>query len=472
MQPILEIRELELVHSKRILFSEFSAKVYAGDRIAIIGDNGCGKSSLLKLIYNNSSINKLEIIIADGIKIAHVPQLINNYDRLSGGQRFNQALSVALASYPDILFLDEPTNHLDTQNRKSLFSLYKHSPYTIITATHDIELLKNHVNIIWHIVNGRIVVFRGNYCDYLAETQIKRLQLEEKAAMLEKAQKDQHERLMQEQRRAKASRKQGEKSIVNRKWPTITSGAKARRAETTTGRNTAILRKEKEAINHELNELWLPEKLSYKFAINTVHSTKTVLSILNGHCRYRQEYGFELNNINLSLSGGDRLALSGANGSGKSTLVKAILNDVMVERVVGEWLIPPVDQIAYFDQYYANLPANKKLIEIISEKVPHFAYSELRNFLNQFLFRKNEEVEKLVCHLSGGELVRLSLALIALQNPRLLILDEVSNNIDLHIREYIVDVINGYSGALLVISHDPYFLSQIGVKEIFNLDNL
>lgn len=111
MQPILEIRELELVHSKRILFSEFSAKVYAGDRIAILGDNGCGKSSLLKLIYNNSSINKLEIIIADGIKIAHVPQLITNYDRLSGGQRFNQALSVALASYPDILFLDEPTNH-------------------------------------------------------------------------------------------------------------------------------------------------------------------------------------------------------------------------------------------------------------------------------------------------------------------------------------------------------------------------
>ncbi len=469
MQPILEICELEFSYPKRILFSDFSTKVYLGDKIAIIGDNGSGKSSLLKLIFANSSMRLPEIILADGIKITYVPQLITDYASLSGGQRFNQALSIGLASYPDILLLDEPTNHLDNHNRKSLLALYKHSSYTIITATHDIELLENYIDVIWHIIDGKIIIFRGNYQDYLREIRQRKTLLEEKIATLSKAKKEQHERLMQEQNRAKTSRRQGEKSISNRKWPTITSGSKARRAETTAGKNSAILRKEKDEISRELGELYLPEEVNYKFAINTKNSGKIVLSILNGSCRYKELHGFQLDNIHLSLSGSDRLALSGANGSGKSTLLKAILGDPTVERVSGEWLVPSLTNIAYLDQHYANIPTNKTILEVISENAPDFDYSAIRDFLNQFLFRKNEEVEKLGSQLSGGERVRLSLALIALQNPRLLILDEVTNNVDLRTREHIVSVLNNYSGALLVISHDSYFLSAIGINQSIKL---
>lgn len=472
MQPILEICELEFSYPKRILFSDFTTKVYAGDKIAIIGDNGCGKSSLLKLIFANSGMRLAEIFSADGIKIAYVPQLITDHDTFSGGERFNQALSTALASYPDILLLDEPTNHLDSHNRKSLLSLYKHSPCTIITATHDIELLENHISIIWHIIDGKIVIFHGNYQDYLQEIHLKRTKFEEKIATLSKAKKEQHERLMQEQNRAKTSRRQGEKSITNRKWPTITSGTKARRAETTAGKNNAILRKEKDVISRELGELYLPEELNYKFAINSNNSGKVALSILNGSCRYKEKHGFQLDNINLSLSGSDRLVITGANGSGKSTLIKAILADPLVERVSGEWLVPSLTNIAYLDQHYTNIPADRTILEVISENAPALNYSEIRDFLNQFLFRKNEEVEKLGNQLSGGERVRLSLALVALQNPRLLILDEITNNIDLRTREHIINVLNSYSGALLVVSHDSYFLSAIGVNQSIKLDDI
>lgn len=471
MQPILEICELELSYPKRILFSEFSTKVYVGDKIAIIGDNGSGKSSLLKLIFanSNSDISLSEIIPANGIRIVHIPQLITDYNSLSGGQRFNQALSIALASYPDILLLDEPTNHLDNHNRKSLLSLYKHSSQTIITATHDIELLTNHIDIIWHIIDGKIIIFRGSYQDYLREIRQRKTLLEEKISILTKAKKEQHERLMQEQNRAKTSRKQGEKSISDRKWPTITSGTKARRAETTAGKNNAILRKEKDAISRELGTLYLPEELNYKFAITANNSGKVTLSILNGSCRYKLAQGFQLDNINISLSGSDRLALSGDNGSGKSTLIKGILGDPVIERVSGEWLVPSLANIAYLDQHYANISTNKTIIEMISESASYLDYSEIRDFLNKFLFRKNEEVEKLGHQLSGGERVRLSLALIALQNPRLLILDEITNNIDLRTREHIISVLNSYSGALLVVSHENYFLSAINTNLVLNL---
>ena len=136
----------------------------------------------------------------------------------------------------------------------------------------------------------------------------------------------------------------------------------------------------------------------------------------------------------------------------------------------GEWIVPQLTQIAYLDQHYSNLPKEQTVLEYMANLAPKLNHAELRNFLNQFLFRKNEEINKLIQVLSGGEKARLSLAAIALQQPKLLILDEISNNIDLTTREHLVKILRDYHGAMLIISHDATFLTEIGVKEKFNVE--
>ncbi|MCE3269327.1 MAG: ATPase component of transporter with duplicated ATPase domain, partial [Burkholderiales bacterium] len=124
---------------------------------------------------------------------------------------------------------------------------------------------------------------------------------------------------------------------------------------------------------------------------------------------------------------------------------------------------------AYLDQHYNNLPKMQTIAQYISGLMPSWNHAELRTFLNKFLFRKNEEVNNYISFLSGGELVRLSLAVIALKAPKLLILDEITNNIDLTTREHIIQVLNSYPGAMIVISHDTNFLQEIKITANYDV---
>jgi ATPase subunit of ABC transporter with duplicated ATPase domains len=163
------------------------------------------------------------------------------------------------------------------------------------------------------------------------------------------------------------------------------------------------------------------------------------------------------------MTAAERIAVAGDNGSGKSSLIKAILGDREVRRS-GSWFVPKHEEIGYLDQHYATLDPQKSVLGTIQEMVPTWSHGEVRRFLNDFLFRKNGEVNALVSTLSGGEKARLSLAQIAARTPRLLILDEISNNLDLETRGHAIQVLKAYPGAMIIVSHDEDFLRRVYVS--------
>jgi ATPase subunit of ABC transporter with duplicated ATPase domains len=464
MHSPIQISYLSLICGHKLCFNNFSYTIYSGAKIAIIGNNGSGKSSLLKLIFGINSNSIDGVTISKNLIFGYVPQIIADFAELSGGQRFNKALSLAIADSPNLLLLDEPTNHLDSDNRKSLVRFLKNYSATQIIISHDIELLDNCIDTIWHIHDGQISVFNGKYSAYLVQLQSNKQKLLTDIAQLKHAQRQQHEALMKEQQRTKKKKTYGEKKYDGDK---LALRSAEELGQTTAAKNALYLNQTREALSRQLNQLWKPEEISYSFNLSASAADKAIVTINQGSCGYLDNQPI-LQQINLNLFGNNRIAISGANGSGKSTLVKAIMGNQSIWRS-GEWLVPNLQNIAYLDQHYSNLPCEQTILEYLKTIAPSLSSNELRNFLNQFLFRKNEEINNRIGVLSGGEKARLSLAAIALVKPKLLIMDEITNNVDLITRKYVIHVLQTYPGAMLIISHDTTFLGEIQINERYNV---
>ncbi len=273
---------------------------------------------------------------------------------------------------------------------------------------------------------------------------------------------------MREQDRAAKSKAKGKKSIQQRKWPSVVSKAKALRAEVTSGNKKSAIDHKKQKLTEQLSNLVLPEIILPKFSLNSSDiGDYTIVSINDASVGYTVDNPL-LRGVNLSLNSRKRIAILGENGSGKSTMVKAILDDVNVKKT-GDWHVPKRADIGYLDQHYSTLDTDKTILESISSLVSSWSHSEVRCHLNDFLFRKNEEVNSYIGQLSGGEKARLTLAQIAAITPRLLILDEITNNLDLETKSHIINVIKHYPGAMIVISHDTDFLKEIGIHDCYNV---
>jgi ATPase subunit of ABC transporter with duplicated ATPase domains len=463
----ISFHNVGLSFPQKVCFEGFTTQIHSGHRIAIIGQNGSGKSTLLKMLQGLVEPSGGDLRLPDDIDFGYVPQVINEFDSLSGGQRLNEALTQALASNPNLLLLDEPTNHLDVSNRRSLMRMLQNYPGTLIIVSHDVDLLRSCVDTLWHIENGKVHIFSGSYDDYIREVRIKRTSLEQDLIHLDRQKKETHQALMKEQVRAAKSRAKGEKHIEQRKWPTIVSDAKARRAAETSGRKKSAISHKKQEVLEQLSELRLPEILKPKFSLEVSEiGSKALVSIQEGACGYGEPI---LQNIHLSVGSQDRMTIRGDNGSGKTTLIKAILNDPKVTRS-GHWHVPNSEYIGYLDQHYGTLDPHKTVLETICDLVPTWTHTDIRKHLNDFLFRKNEEVNALVQTLSGGEKSRLSLAQIAAKTPKLLILDEITNNLDLETRDHVIQVLREYSGAMMVISHDEDFLKAINTTHFYNIN--
>lgn len=459
MHKPIQIKDLDLSFPHKTCFENFSCQIPYGSRIAIIGRNGSGKSTLLKMIGS---------LCGEDLVIGYVPQVIIGHTDLSGGQRLNKAVTEALSLDPNVLLLDEPTNHLDYRNRKSLMRMLQNYSGTLIMVSHDKELLRHCTNTLWHIDNVKVHIFSGNYDDYMREIKLKRTSIEGELDLLNRQKKDMHHKLMQEQQRSAKSKAKGEKKVENRKWLKMVGDLKGMKAEKSQGKKLKNIDETKNDLSNKLADLRLPEIIVPKFSIEGSDAARGMVVQISGASVGYFENQPILSGIILSLGSGERLAITGDNGSGKSTLIKAILGDESVCKT-GEWHVIKREDIGYLDQHYSTLHPDKTVLETIADLVPSWSHTEIRRHLNDFLFRKNEEVNALVSTLSGGEKARLSLAQIAAKTPKLLILDEITNNLDLETKDHVIQVLKAFPGAMIIISHEADFLEEIGVSEVVDV---
>lgn len=463
--PIV-IHNISLIAHQKICFENFSAVINPGKHIVIMGMNGAGKSSLLKIIQGLIPPTAGHVKIPEGMSFGYVPQTVTEYPQLSGGQRFNKVLSNALSMDPDVLCLDEPTNHLDQQNKKSLIRMLQSWDGTLIIVSHDPDVLSLDFDEIWHIEHGVITIFGGNYAEYLAmhdaqqERQAtQREQLQKEKRKLRKAVEKEHKRVAQ----SKAAN-------IHEKDRTLL-GAMKESGSHSEGKNLKRLSRMQEAIQADLGQTFVHKKIKPKFNVGarTAATSKAIVSVINGSCGYADKFPI-LHDINIQIQPTDRIAITGANGSGKSTFLKALLQEPSVI-IEGEWHRPSKSDIGYLDQHYSTLQPSLAVFQVIQEAAPQWADLEVRKHLNDFLFCSQHEIENKVSNLSGGEKARLSLAAIAAQNPLLLLLDEITNNIDLQTREHLIEVLSAYPGALIIISHDQDFLQKIAVFDTYAVAN-
>ncbi|MDR2616992.1 MAG: ATP-binding cassette domain-containing protein [Endomicrobium sp.] len=464
-KPIF-LKNISLLFDNQTYFENFSIQIMPGTHIAIIGANGSGKSSLLKIIKGDLLPSRGTIETNKNIVFGYVPQLIYEHNTLSGAEKFNKALSIALSNQPDILLLDEPTNHLDLKNRDSLMKMLNFYKGTLITVSHDKELLKN-ISSFWHINNRKVTVFTGTYDNYNNLTLQNRQHIKDELKTLVKGKKETHKALMREQERAKKSKDRGEKFVAQKKWLPAVGDLKASYARKAAGKNHADKAAKRELLYEHLADLKIVEPLKPSFTLNFKDTnSKTIVSISSGSVGYKDKP--IIKDINLFVTGKDHLAIVGNNGTGKTTLLKAILNCPEIIKG-GVWDTPNGKDVGYLDQHYSSLDNTKTVLETIIDLSPGKIFPQIRSFLNDFLFRKNEEVNKHVSVLSGGERARLSLAKIAIKTPKLLLLDEISNNIDLETKEHVIQVLKEYPGAIIIVSHDKAFLEEINISNRYTI---
>ena len=475
MHKPIKIEQLSLSFPHKTCFEDFNAEIRHGDRIAVIGRNGNGKSSLLNILRGVQEPTSGHIHLPADVVIGYLPQVITDFAGHSGGERVNRALTDALSLNPNVLLLDEPTNHLDERNRRQLLRYLANFSGTLLIISHDVNLLRQSVDTFWHIDQGWIEIFTGGFDDYQQARDQQRASLETSLQTLKREQKALHQSLMQEQQRAAKSKAKGAKNISQRKWPTVVSHAKASRSQETSGRKRAAIENKKQTVMTQLAKLSIPEVIVPTFHLSAKTGRNTVLSINQGAVGYGHDQWI-IHDIYLFIPAGHRIALLGDNGSGKSTFFKAILGDSNIVQS-GEWLLPKKNSIGYLDQHYQTLFLNEKIsgqfqtvLTSISQFMLNCSHLEIRRHLSDFLFRSQEEVNMPIEKLSGGEKARLALAHIAAQTPELLLLDEVTNNLDLETRQHVIEVLKNYPGSLIVISHDRDFLRDIQIQDYYEIN--
>jgi ATP-binding cassette subfamily F protein 3 len=490
---MISLTDIELRRGTKVLLNEAQLVIHPGQHIGIIGANGCGKSSLFKLLMGQITPDAGNLFIPNNWRIAHMAQeqassdssavdfvldgdpqlrqiegaieqalLVEDNDRLakeyekmdaisgfdaryraeqllhglgfhqseikrpvssfSGGWRIRLNLAQSLMSASDLLLLDEPTNHLDLDATLWLEQWLKAYPGTLLIISHDRDFIDNVVERIVHIERQQAVAYSGNYSSF-ERVRAERLALQQ--ASFEKQQK---------------RRKDVEAFVARFRY-------KASKAKQAQSRIKELERMENIA----------PAHIDSPFYFNFPEPQK-VHSALANISQADLGYGEKtiLSQVNFDLQPGTRVGLLGPNGAGKSTLISSLTGDIKLisgAKVYGENV-----KIGYFAQHQLevlDLQASPLLhLQRISPKATD---QEIRNFLGGFDFHNDKALDP-IKDFSGGEKARLALAIIVWQKPNLLLLDEPTNHLDLEMRQALTMALQGYDGALVVISHDRHLL--------------
>lgn len=365
-----------------------------------------------------------------------------DYDKaissLSGGQKTRVALAKLLLSQPDIILLDEPTNHLDIKSITWLEGFLSNYKGAVLIVSHDRYFLNKIVSKVVEIENTKSHVYMGNYNAYAKKKE------ELRNATLKLYYKQQKE-LKHEQEVIEKLRSFKQEKFYKR--------AQSR----------------EKAIEH-MDLIDAPEILNDKFRISLTpefESGNDVLNISNMSVKFDDASTALFNDVNFEIKKGERIAIIGENGTGKSTLLKIITGNF--RKFTGDVEFGSNVSIGYYDQEHHTLNDSKTLFEEIADTYPGMTNTKIRNTLAAFLFT-GDDVFKLVGDLSGGEKGRLSLAKLMLSNANFLILDEPTNHLDMVSKEILEDALNSYTGTVLYVSHDRYFINKT-CSRILELSN-
>lgn len=495
-----------------VILNDISFHIEDYEKTAIVGINGAGKSTLLKIIIGELPADSGDIILSKGKTVGYLAQhhsrdskrsiydelldvkkdvieleqriadtenamknasgsdldsLLQTYDRLrqsfenkngyayrsevigvlkglgfteedfdkqvsllSGGQKTRVALGRLLLSKPDILLLDEPTNHLDMNSTAWLETFLMNYKGAVIIVAHDRYFLDKVVSKIIEIDHHEGRVFKGNYSDYaVKKAQLREIQhkawfnqqqeIAHQEAVIQKLRSFNREKSI---RRAESREKMLDKIEIMDRPPEESDGMRI---------------------------LLEPDILSGNDVLFIEHLTKS----------FDGRYLFQ--DISMDIRRGERVALIGDNGAGKTTILK-IINGLLPADVCEARLGAKV-HIGYYDQEHQVLHDEKTIFEEISDTYPTLNNTRIRNVLAAFLFT-GDDVFKPIKELSGGERGRVSLAKLMLSHANFLILDEPTNHLDIQSREILEEALQNYTGTVLYVSHDRYFINQTATR--------
>ena len=515
---ILSCQGISKSFGEKVILEDASFHIEEREKAALIGNNGAGKTTLLRIIMEEIHADAGQVVLAKDKRIGYLAQyqdvqghlsvyeellstkqyiidmeerlramevqmknasgeeldrLMNSYTRLthefelengyaykselmgvlnglgfteedftkqvatlSGGQKTRVALGKLLISKPDILLLDEPTNHLDMESIAWLETYLLNYPGAVFIVSHDRYFLDKVVTKVIEIDAGQVRMYAGNYSAYA-----------EKKAQLRDAQ---YKAYLNQQREIKHQ----EAVIV--KLKSFNREKSIKRAES------------REKMLNKIQRIDKPIEVQSQMRLSLeprVVSGNDVLTVEDLDKSFPQQKLFS--NISFQIKRGERVALIGNNGTGKTTMLK-ILNGLL-DADAGSFSLGAKVQIGYYDQEHHVLHAEKTIFEEISDTYPTLTETQIRNMLAAFLFT-GDDVFKVISSLSGGERGRVSLAKLMLSEANFLILDEPTNHLDIASKEILEEALNSYTGTVLYVSHDRYFINQTATR-ILDLTN-
>lgn len=527
----IQIQSLAYRHSdKTLLFQELNFSLPAMQKANLIGNNGCGKSTFLRILageikdiegtYLCSSLPYYipqhfgqfsEMTVAEALNIdkkilalhaildgsseeIHFEQLDDDWtieDRvkeafsywklsyltlntmlqdLSGGEKTKVFLAGILIHEPDLLLLDEPTNHLDQEGRTLLYQLISRFKGAALIVSHDRQLL-NLQSVSYELSDKGLQLYSGNYDFYAVQKEIENNALQadihNKEKALRKAKEKERETIERQQKLDSKGKKKQEKAGVAR----IMMNTLRNKAENSSSKLKSAHGEKIENITGDLQALRSahipPGTMKLDLSATNLHKGKILFTAENMNLKFQDRWLWK-DPLSIQIRSGERVAIKGRNGSGKTTLLNVILGKTLHSS--GTLQSSPIRSI-YIDQEYSLIKDAHTVYEQAQEfNISALQEHEVKTRLNRFLFTK-EDWEKPCKVLSGGERMRLLLCCLTIQNQVLdmIILDEPTNNLDIRNIEILTQAMKDYSGTLLVVSHDTVFLEHIQIDRIIEL---